>query len=226
MLPPQTAWLPELEGGQDECMFLALRVGGRRLAGFMGLTDNSVSNVVKATQVARGEQCDKVVDEKLQESDPTSHTESAAVKKKMRATFVKNYPDKLPDVVGVVVDGTTLVTRFTVDMRKSVSVVVSTENIQALFTLRDKPFASASDEDTPTKETRDMSEFGYPEIKYNASRDVPCVYYNDADGRSRYHSEPVSDESDSLGGDDEKARMQKACDKLHAFYLANHHPVA
>ena len=226
MLPPLTAWLPELESGQGDEKFLALRVGDRRLAGCMGLSDNQMSSVVKAIQNARGENCDAVVGAKMQVADPGQRTESTTVKRKLRTAFVKHYPDKVPDKCEISVDGTPIVTQFTVDMRRAVTILVTTDNVKALFELRDKPCADPSDGESPEKHSRDMAEFGYAEIKYNGARDVPCVYYNDADGRSRYHSEPVAEESHSHDGPDETARWQMACDRLHAFYVANHVPTA
>ena len=224
MLPTKSAWLPDLESGQDDDKFLTLRLGDRRLAGFMGLSDSQISAVVKAIQNARGEHCDAVVDEKLLQAESGPLPPSIAVKKKIRAAFVKNHPEQVPDKVEVFLHDVRLVTQFTVDKRKSVAVLATADNLDNLFELRDKPCADAVGDDTPVKHIRDMTEFGHPEIKYNASRDVPCVYYTDADGRCRYHSESVSAESDSPDGDDDKTRWQAACDRLHEFFLANHVP--
>ena len=60
---------------------------------------------------------------------------TTALGKKLRAAFVKNYPEKVPDKIEVSVQGTPIVTQFTVDMRKAVSLVVTADNVKALFEL-------------------------------------------------------------------------------------------
>jgi hypothetical protein len=206
-----TGWVCEVKTVNNvHYMTLRNKLHLSRLASMAAVPGLAGNAVLKQLKNERANKCQAIIMEMFEKS-------SGGVKKsyhpQLIPKFIRSNEDEFPTEVMVQVDGHEYAVLFEHDHRKSPCIRMDPAMLTNLIEDIYKADRSREGEgdDYNAKRSKYSGEYKYREISFNPARKVPCAKWKDADGKWRYYSQPLKDDSPEA--------LDECIEAIHSYYL-------